>query len=115
MNLSPSSEFTTSSDGFRIEVRPDRDRVLVAPHGELDIATVPDLAAEIDGLVASGFGTVVIDLRPTLFIDSTALHLLVGHAARSDVTISVIDGSRAVSRVFDVAGVRDAIRFEPAP
>ena len=115
MNLSAASDFAGSTDGFRIEVRPDRDRVFVAPHGELDLATTPDLAAEIDGLIGSGFGTVVIDLRPTVFIDSTALHLLISHTERSDVTVSVIDGSRAVSRVFDIAGVREAIRFEPTP
>jgi len=31
------------AEAFRIETRPDRHRVLVAPHGELDLATAADL------------------------------------------------------------------------
>ena len=37
------------AEAFRIETRPDRHRVLVAPHGELDLATAADLAEEIEG------------------------------------------------------------------
>jgi len=40
---------------FRIELRPDRDRVVVAPSGELDLGTVPALAGAVDGLVECGF------------------------------------------------------------
>lgn len=115
MSVSPPSDFTGPGEVFRIEIQPERHRVRVAPHGELDIATVPKLAEELDGLVERGFRTIVIDLRPTTFIDSSAVHLLVRQTARRDAAVSVISGPRCVTRVLDVAGVRDALPFEPAP
>ena len=115
MSVSPPSDFAGPSAGFRIEVQPARHRVLVAPHGELDIATVPNLGQELDGLVERGFRAIVIDLRPTTFIDSSAVHLLLRQTARHDAAVSVIPGSRIVTRVLDIAGVRDVLPFEPAP
>lgn len=108
MNVSPQWH----SEAFRIEIQSDRDRVLVAPHGELDMATTPELDVEIDGLVERGFREIVIDLRPTTFIDSTVAHLLLRQTARPDAAISVIAGPRC-SRVFELAGVSDALSFEP--
>ena len=87
--------------------------MLVAPHGELDIATAPGLADEIDGLVERGFGKLVIDLRATSFIDSSGLHLLVRQAARPDATISVMLGRQSMRRIFDIAGVLGVVRLEP--
>ena len=103
---------TRPPEPFRIEVRSDRDRVVVAPRGELDLATAPEMAAEIDGLVERGFDAIVVDLRATSFIDSTAVHMLLRQVDRHDARITVIDGPRAVSRVFDLAGVRSALPFE---
>ena len=103
------------AEAFRIETRPDRHRVLVAPQGELDLATVADVAEEIEGLVERGFRAVVIDLRATSFIDSTGVHLMVRQTARTDARNTVIDGPGPVSRVFDLAGVRDLLRFEATP
>jgi anti-sigma B factor antagonist len=100
---------------FRIEIQPARDRVLVAAHGELDIATAPELADELDALVDRGFHTIVVDLRPTTFIDSSGVHLLVRHTARPDATISVISGPRSVTRVLDIAGALEVLRLERAP
>jgi anti-anti-sigma factor len=100
---------------FRIEVRPDRDRVLVAPHGELDMATSPELAQTLDGLVERGVRAIVVDLRPTTFIDSTVVHLLFRQTARPDAAISVIAGRKCVDRVLELAGVRNVLHFEPAP
>jgi anti-sigma B factor antagonist len=100
---------------FRVEVLPDRDRVLVAPHGELDLATIGRLATAIDELVVREFDRIVIDLRQTSFIDSSGVHLLLTCARRADAHFSVIDGPLAVRRVFDLTGVRDVVTFEPTP
>jgi len=37
---------------------------------------------------------------------------MVRQTARTDAKITVIDGPGPVSRVFDLAGVRDLLRFE---
>lgn len=97
---------------FRIEARLARERVMVVPHGELDVATVGRLAAEIDELTRRGFDAIVVDLRATSFIDSSGVHLLLDLTARQDARVTVIDGARPVRRVIDLAGVRHLIRFE---
>jgi anti-anti-sigma factor len=109
------SELTPPTQPFRVDVLPDRDRVIVVPHGELDLATVGELAAEVDALVDRDFQAIVVDLRATSFIDSTGVCLLLRQTARRDAQITVIDGSPLVSRIFDLAGVRHVLRFEQAP
>jgi anti-anti-sigma factor len=99
-------------ESFAVETRPDRDRVMVIPRGELDLATVDAVAKEIDELVARGFDQVVLDLRRTSFMDSTGLRLVISQAAREDVRVSVIDGPDAVSRLFDLTGVRQRLAFD---
>jgi anti-anti-sigma factor len=106
--------FELEPEPFSVEVLPDRQRVVVVPHGEVDIATVDQLRAEVDELVVRGFDTIVIDLRATSFLDSSGLHLLLRQSARPDARVTVIDGTPAVRRVIDLAGVRDMLRFEAA-
>ena len=96
---------------FDVEIRPDRGRVFVVPRGELDLATVDRLAAEIDDLVAAGFDAIVLDLRRLAFLDSTGLCLIVRQARRTDATLRIIDGGEPVARLFDVSGLRDHLPF----
>ena len=98
-------------EAFQVDARPDRGRVIVAPHGELDLATVDRLRESVDGLVASGFGLVVLDLRGLSFMDSTGLSFIVEQARRDDATVEVIDGTPAVARLFDLTGLRGELPF----
>jgi anti-anti-sigma factor len=100
---------------FSVDIRPDRRRVFVVPRGELDIATVDRLAAEIDELVSRGFDTIVLDLRATSFLDSGGVHLLMRQTARADAHVTLIDGVPAIRRVIDLTGARPLLRFEAAP
>ena len=112
---SASIRFEQEPEPFSVEVLPDRHRVRVVPHGEVDIATVGQLAANIDELVDRGFDAVVLDLRATVFMDSSGLHLLLAQTARPDARVSLIDGAPAVRRVIDLAGVRHLLHFETTP
>jgi anti-anti-sigma factor len=112
VSVVPSPGLTAPPTDFRIEIRSEGERERVAPHGELDIATTPHLDDVLDRLVARGFAAIVIDLRPTTFIDSTAVHLLARQATRPDAMISVIAGPPCVMRVLDIAGVRELVPFE---
>jgi anti-anti-sigma factor len=105
----------TPDEPFWVELRPDRERLVVVPHGELDLATVGAVRREIEELIARGFEGIVIDLRWTSFIDSTGLCLMLAQAAREDAVVTLIDGPERVRRVFDVAGIRQVLTFEPAP
>ena len=103
------------SEPFSVETRPDRERVIVVPFGELDMATVGRVAAEIDDLAARGFDAIVLDLRATSFIDSSGVHLLLKQTARRDIRVTLIDGGQPVRRVIDLAGIRELLPFEAAP
>jgi anti-sigma B factor antagonist len=50
--------------------------------GELDILTAPRLVGELDLVLRQASGDVVIDLRPTRFIDSSALSVLLNGQRR---------------------------------
>jgi anti-sigma B factor antagonist len=102
-------------EAFSVELRPDRRRVMIVPHGELDLATVPEVAKAVDELIARGFDALIIDLRATSFMDSSGLHLLIQCAQRTDARITVIDGPPAVSRLFDLSGARNLVPFEMTP
>ena len=95
-----------SVDVFTVETLPDRQRVIVAPRGELDIATVEYVAAEMDALVSSGFADLVLDLRAVRFMDVAGLRLVLGQVRRADANVELIDGPPAVSRLFELAGLR---------
>jgi anti-anti-sigma factor len=97
---------------FTVEIRPDRERVIVVPHGELDLATVELLRAEFDALASRGFPTIVLDLRRLLFLDSTGLRFILEQTGRAEPAVTLIDGVPAVSKLFDLTGTRPSLPFE---
>jgi anti-sigma B factor antagonist len=99
---------------FMVDVRPDRERIFVAPHGELDLATVATLEGTLDQLVADGFDRVILDLRSLSFIDSTGISLVLRQTERTDARVELIDGPEAVSRVFRLSGLDGRLPFVDA-
>jgi anti-sigma B factor antagonist len=105
---------TGEFEPFRIDVEPARDSVRVAPVGELDIATVDKLRAEIARLRESGFADVVLDLRGVRFLDSTGLRLILeldAAARESGQQLRLIRGSAVVQRIFEVTQVSERLHF----
>jgi anti-sigma B factor antagonist len=97
---------------FRSEVVPARASVSVRPIGELDLATVPIVEAQLTELWSLGFTRIALDLRDVRFLDSTALRLVVdwtANASADGFAFGVILGSPQVQRVFDLAGVADRV------
>ena len=75
--------------------------------GDLDLATVPLLQEHLDRAMRSG-AVVVIDLAGLGFIDSSGLEVLVRadrQLRASGGQLVLLGGSRAVYRVFELAGV----------
>jgi anti-sigma B factor antagonist len=103
-----------SGEPFRVDVLPERDVVRVVPIGELDLATVPELAGQLQELRDVGFQRLVLDLRRLEFIDSTGLHLIVKldrDARREGHEFAVIPGPPAVQRLFDLTGVAEHVHL----
>jgi anti-sigma B factor antagonist len=108
------SPMTGEFEPFRIDVEPSRDAVRVAPVGELDIATVDKLRAEVERLQESGFTQLVLDLRGVRFLDSTGLRLVLeldAAAREASQELHLIRGSAVVQRIFDVTQVSERLKF----
>ena len=100
---------------FSCEVTPGSDLVVVAPRGELDMATVGAVEHELRRQVESGSRAVVLDLRGLSFMDSSGLHLVArwaAEASRDGFEFQIERGSAVVQRVFELAGMTD-LPFRP--
>jgi anti-sigma B factor antagonist len=104
---------------FTCDVIRERDHVRVAPSGELDIATAPELERTLCELVAAGSGLLVLDLRNLSFMDSTGLRLLLERnaAARENShRFALIAGPPEVQRLFSLTDTSGRFEFfDPPP
>jgi anti-sigma B factor antagonist len=93
---------------FRCDVVPERASVRVVPVGELDLATVDELARQVDELLEAGFRKLVLDLSELTFIDSSGLRTILQAreaAERDAADLTVLPGAAAVQRSFELAGL----------
>jgi anti-anti-sigma factor len=100
--------------GFRLVVSEHAAGTVVAPQGELDLTTARDLEA----VLATQSGQVVVDLRKLSFIDLTGLRVLLEADARSrqdGMNLRFISGP-VVRRLFELAQMPDPLWYtEPRP
>jgi anti-sigma B factor antagonist len=83
--------------------------------GEIDMLTSADLAAALHEWLASGAGTVVVDLRDVWFVDCAGMGLLADarrRAARAGIRLRIVAG-RAVSRTAALLDLTDALGLPP--
>jgi anti-anti-sigma factor len=102
----------SESEPFRCEVEPERESVRVCPIGELDLATVALLDAELAELWAVGFTRIVLDLRELQFMDSSGVRLLLSWRMRSSAdgfAFDLIPGAPSVQRVLELADAADRL------
>jgi anti-sigma B factor antagonist len=110
----PGSSLPPEAEPFRCDVWPERAAVTVRPVGELDVSTVPVLAARIAELRHAGFRQVVLDLSGLLFIDSSGLHMIIdceAKARQDGFAFDLIPGSRPIQRVFEITGLAGRLPF----
>ena len=99
---------------FTCEVTPERDRVIVAPRGELDMATVGAVEQELRRLREAGFHGILLDLRGLTFMDSSGLHLVMrwaSEALQDGFEFELEPGPPVVQRIFDLAALTDRLPF----
>lgn len=110
----PAAQRAPLPDPFCVEVRNDRDTIHVVPSGELDLATVGEVEQRLRELRDADFRCIVLDLRKLTFIDSTGLQLAMrwdAHAKRDGMQFSLITGSAAIQRPFEISGLHDQLTF----
>jgi anti-sigma B factor antagonist len=67
-----------------LTVHPNGQGVILSVGGEVDLATAPQLHAKLVDLVTvGGAGSVIVDLTPVVFMDSTGLGVLLGAHRRA--------------------------------
>ncbi len=103
---------------FQVEVHRNGAAAVVAVGGELDLASGPELEAELDQLTGPDLQLVVIDLRRLDFMDSTGLSILVRahqRLASEGCEMGLVKGSQQVQRLLDLTGVAERLRLVDAP
>jgi anti-sigma B factor antagonist len=107
----------TGVEGFAVRVQPDREVVHVAPVGELDLATVPELREAVHELIEAGIEHVVVDLRGLSFMDVAGVGLLLALTAgalRDGWSLSLIPGPRVLQRIFALTDTLERLPFVAA-
>jgi anti-sigma B factor antagonist len=107
-----------AQDHFRIEVRNAPDRVVLCLHGELDLASAPLLAQEIENASDTPTAMVVLDLKDLRFIDSTGLRIVLAAHERSQERgqeFALTRASEQVQRLLTITGVGEHLRIIASP
>ena len=102
--------------GFGVTSRHEGGRLIVAPTGELDIATVDAVRVELTAR-AEGEG-IVLDLRGVQFLDTSGIQVAVEawRASREEeFELRIVRADPRVQRVFEIAGLEGVLPFVDAP
>ncbi len=103
---------------FRVDVQRRGRAAVIAVTGELDLATGPELEAQLGDISPSDTEMVVVDLRKLEFMDSTGLSIIVRAHQRltgAGCELGLVKGSPQVQRLLDLTGVADRIALVGRP
>ena len=92
--------------------------MIVAPRGELDMATAGAIEQELRRLRRNDVRHIVLDLGGLSFMDSSGLHLVIRWAAdasQNGFEFELEPGPPAVQRVFELAAVTESLPFRSRP
>src|SRR5215207_3785129 len=102
---------------FSVTRRRAGEAVVVVPAGEIDLATVDVVRAEIDA-ARGETKLVVLDLRAVTFIDSAGVRLVLEGTralAADGGELAVVRGTTEVRRVFGLVGLDGRVRMIDQP
>jgi anti-anti-sigma factor len=88
------------------------DPAVVALRGEIDVATIGPIRAEVESHVARGVTHVVFDLAAATFLDSSALALFV-QTRRRGIDVTIRHPSDLARRVIELTGLSSVVTVEP--
>jgi anti-sigma B factor antagonist len=94
---------------FKIEGRAlDPATHLVRVSGEIDLFAAPEFKQRVAAAIATGARTVIVDLTPTTFVDSSSLGVLIGAHRRLDDegrALAVVCDTPAILKTFAITGL----------
>jgi anti-anti-sigma factor len=103
---------------FRVEVRSEGTAAVIVVHGELDLASGPELEQVLDRVAEQPTELLIIDLREVDFMDSTGLSIIVkAHQRFADEgrKLGLVKGSPQVQRLLDLTGVAERLPLVDSP
>lgn len=92
---------------FAIESELREESARLTLTGELDLATAPRLGEAVDGVLARGAHTLVIDIAAITFVDSSGLRLLIALSIRAGEegwTLALTRPAPQARAVFEITG-----------
>jgi anti-sigma B factor antagonist len=101
---------------FEVATSRHGDALILAPRGELDLATTPQVRDLLDGRDGD-VRLLVVDLRAVEFLDSTGMHLLIDQhrcCADDGCSFAVVRGP-AVERFIALAGLDKLLPLVDSP
>lgn len=102
----------------RVVIASDTDEgvLVVGVQGELDLYSAPELRARLLQAIDDGADSIVLDLRGTTFMDSTALGVIVAAMkalrARSGRLV-LVNESRSIAKTLAITGLDEMLDVEP--
>jgi anti-anti-sigma factor len=91
--------------------------LVVAPRGEIDLATVDQVREAVERERRQG-EDMVLDLREVGFMDTSGLRYvleIVDRAERDSFALRIVRGPTPVQRVFEVSGLEPRLPFVDEP
>jgi anti-anti-sigma factor len=99
---------------FSVDVLRHLGAVVVAPRGDVDMATVDRLRAASDVPDAG----LILDLRAVEFLDTSGINFILERQRHADThgsSFTLVRGPEHVQRLFDIAGLNHRLRFVADP
>jgi len=103
---------------FEVRVTVQGTTRVVAPSGELDLATSAELEQAFTVPPEDVADTTVLDFRELTFIDSSGISVLLDAARRADEAgrrIACVPGPPQVQRVFELTGIDQLLDWVDDP
>jgi anti-sigma B factor antagonist len=104
----------SSPPAIRVEQRKVDDHAIVlAIHGELDLATAPTLKWSLLDVLGAGYSQLVLDLSGVGFMDSTAIGVLVGvkRNLAAGQRLAIASLQPTVLKIFEITGLDGSFRI----
>ncbi len=101
---------------FRVEISQHDRATVLATSGELDLASGPELEAELERVNESEL--IIVDLRRLEFIDSTGLSVLVKANQRAQDAgrrFALVNGGSQIQRLLSLTGIADRLTLVDTP
>jgi anti-sigma B factor antagonist len=94
----------------------DQRTSVIAVQGDLDLATAPQLKWMLVDALDEGHDHLVLDLKDSTFMDSTALGVLVGvsRSLGADGTLAIVCANAKLLKIFELSGMDGVFAIYPS-